>query len=652
MVEVGGPRPRVVPVLARYHEDLLAAARFAGGGYVIGGPSPTRRNVTTPLVSSLWPVAVTSPASTPGGCGPPGSRVVAGRSGLRPSWTRPGSPAPSASATSCPSSRTEARTRRWPARTRRGDRARCARRRFEGDRRRARGAPARIEARSPSASGPASSACAPCCSGMLSRLADGRPAHLVRVHAALVALPRPTGGASASSSTGGRPPPAHLPPDRAHLLPSWPPWPKEAARTASPATALSPTVVDALSRRACPRLQVALLLLCGRLDRPRDLRPPPGGRGRDGADPEASWGHRRGNSPGQKTSSSSATTSGSATMVDEEARPGVPELVRRLPLTSCHLDPVPAFVPASWSHGRPRGGASATCSPTRATAHRVPEHLALPLRALGADLVIDLHPHDRGTQGTFAGAICCNGNLYCPATPTALFGLGPLARAASDDETAAHDARAAELARYKLGRITERRRRRLLTASAARRSMGKLRCPLRSASMALPLDRPEVQHPPEHPPPCCTQKTITVPRRSTPRPARSTTTRQRPTAAPMPGAAPPSAPTHREGPGHHRHRPGLVPADGTRRRSPCSSSAPSSCATSGSSSPSNSASKKMTAGPHGASHPGHAGDGASGSPISSVPPTHPPERTRFELGLGSPVRRALHVANSGPNSSG
>ena len=53
MVEVGGPRPRVVPVLARYHEDLCASAAFAGGGYVIGGRSPTRRTVTTPLVSSL-----------------------------------------------------------------------------------------------------------------------------------------------------------------------------------------------------------------------------------------------------------------------------------------------------------------------------------------------------------------------------------------------------------------------------------------------------------------------------------------------------------------------------------------------------------------------------------------------------------------------
>jgi hypothetical protein len=34
IVEVRSPRARVVPVLARYHEPLLAAAAFAGTGLV------------------------------------------------------------------------------------------------------------------------------------------------------------------------------------------------------------------------------------------------------------------------------------------------------------------------------------------------------------------------------------------------------------------------------------------------------------------------------------------------------------------------------------------------------------------------------------------------------------------------------------------
>ena len=53
VVEVGGARPRAVPVLARYHQRLLAAAAFAGSGLVTGGTDPARKNVTTPLTRSL-----------------------------------------------------------------------------------------------------------------------------------------------------------------------------------------------------------------------------------------------------------------------------------------------------------------------------------------------------------------------------------------------------------------------------------------------------------------------------------------------------------------------------------------------------------------------------------------------------------------------
>ncbi len=53
VVEVHGSRPRVVPVLGHYHDDLVSSAGFAGERYVIGGRSADRRTVTTPLVSSL-----------------------------------------------------------------------------------------------------------------------------------------------------------------------------------------------------------------------------------------------------------------------------------------------------------------------------------------------------------------------------------------------------------------------------------------------------------------------------------------------------------------------------------------------------------------------------------------------------------------------
>jgi hypothetical protein len=79
---------------------------------------------------------------------------------------------------------------------------------------------------------------------------------------------------------------------------------------------------------------------------------------------------------------------------------------------------------------------------------------AAPLRRVGANLVMDLHPGDRGRHGTFEGAIAANGGLFCPATPEALLDLGPLKRGATPDEVAAHDARFAELIRYKFSALS------------------------------------------------------------------------------------------------------------------------------------------------------------------------------------------------------
>jgi integrase len=53
VVTVAGHHPRVVPVLARYHGPLLAAARSAGTGLVTGGTDPGRKNVTNPLITAI-----------------------------------------------------------------------------------------------------------------------------------------------------------------------------------------------------------------------------------------------------------------------------------------------------------------------------------------------------------------------------------------------------------------------------------------------------------------------------------------------------------------------------------------------------------------------------------------------------------------------
>ena len=41
--------------------------------------------------------------------------------------------------------------------------------------------------------------------------------------------------------------------------------------------------------------------------------------------------------------------------------------------------------------------------------------------------------------------------------------------------------------------------------------MGKIRCPLRPDSMTLDRGHPEILTPPQHPPACCTQQTLTIP---------------------------------------------------------------------------------------------------------------------------------------------
>jgi hypothetical protein len=70
-----------------------------------------------------------------------------------------------------------------------------------------------------------------------------------------------------------------------------------------------------------------------------------------------------------------------------------------------------------------------------------------------------------------------------------------------------HDQQTTELARHKLGPVTAEDTdgyHRVTCPAAA----GKIRCPLRPASMTLDRSRPEILTPPGHPPTCCTQQTI------------------------------------------------------------------------------------------------------------------------------------------------
>jgi hypothetical protein len=237
-------------------------------------------------------------------------------------------------------------------------------------------------------------------------------------------------------------------------------------------------------------------------------RPPPA-RGGDCADPQAWWGHRKNNLLRSHDELFFGYYLSAGIMMRDEGGPAIPELARRATISSCRHDPVRAFAPVLTAMPAAGIGLGDILGDS-GYARRDADAWAIPLRAAGAQLIQDLHPHDRGPKGTHHGAIIANGNLYCPQAPRPLLELSPLARTAAKEQAADHDHQAAEAARYKLGRLTaddEDGYHRVQCPAAT----GKIRCPLRPASMTLDRNRPEILQLPENPQACCTQQTITVP---------------------------------------------------------------------------------------------------------------------------------------------
>jgi hypothetical protein len=289
--------------------------------------------------------------------------------------------------------------------------------------------------------------------GMLLAARDGRPAHLKRVHAALLRLPEADQR-------------------RLGVIAQWRDGPhgltyRQVERTFSlmvkvlqkekpdgtPAAVLS-DVLDALIEASIEAVgkPASSSYAVDWTDLETWSRPRPK-RGGDCADPEASWGHRRGNSPGEEDEPFLGYYLQVATVVPDEHGPDVPELVRRIQIASCDTDPPGALVPVL--ERMAAGGIEISdLLADSGYSYRKPETWALPLRRLGASLVQELHPNDRGPNGTHMGAIHSNGNLYCPGTPRALLELSPLRPGAEPEQQAAHDRKTEELAGYKLSRIT------------------------------------------------------------------------------------------------------------------------------------------------------------------------------------------------------
>ena len=295
------------------------------------------------------------------------------------------------------------------------------------------------------------------------------------------------------------------------------------------------------SRPASRRSSRTPAVAGGGLDRPGVLLPAPArAGGGDCADPEASWGHRKNNLLRSQDELFYGYYLSAGIMMREENGPAVPELARRATVSSCRHDPVRAFAPVL------------TAMPGRDPARRHPRRLRLrpPRRRRLGD--------SRSRRPARSSSRTCTRTTAAPRAPTTapssptgtctararprpLLELGPLARDCHQ--------------RAGRGRRPQDRRARPLQARPHHRddadgyhrvacpaAMGKIRCPLRPASMTLdrgpardpaaPGAPPGLLHPADHHRPAGRER---------PRPRRNTTTRPRPGAAPTPAAPAPNA---------------------------------------------------------------------------------------------------------------
>src|SRR5712691_3332663 len=175
--------------------------------------------------------------------------------------------------------------------------------------------------------------------GMCLAQADHRPAHLTRVHQALISLPgddRRRLGVIADWKHGP------------HLLTY-----RQTERTfglvaralgkdepgGQPSQALQ-AVCDDLLEASIPAgfKDASRSLAVDWTDMESFSRPPPA-KGGDCADPEASWGHRRRDSPGPEDELFYGYYLSAGIMMPDENGPAVPEFARRATVSSCRHDP-------------------------------------------------------------------------------------------------------------------------------------------------------------------------------------------------------------------------------------------------------------------------------------------------------------------------
>ncbi|MEU3280283.1 hypothetical protein [Streptomyces antibioticus] len=147
----------------------------------------------------------------------------------------------------------------------------------------------------------------------------------------------------------------------------------------------------------------------------------------------------------------------------------------------------------------------------RAYNDQKPENFQLPIRAMGYEPVYDYAKDQLGVQAGFAGAELVEGNWYCPSMPHELKeATKDLVNERIDKQTWINRirARAAYVFMPKQRPDAEGHRRLMCPAEANR-----TQCPLKAYTLGRGIQLPLVDPAPSPAgsPPCCSQKTVTVP---------------------------------------------------------------------------------------------------------------------------------------------
>ena len=267
-------------------------------------------------------------------------------------------------------------------------------------------------------------------------------------------------------------------------------------------------------------------------------------RNRHSTNPSAAWGRRRAKRPnagGQPDEMFWGWNEQVMTMVNDEGKPPVPELVRRETLTPANVHQAPASLVML---ARYRSGGGNAGDLLADSAYPYADGWTTAVAALGFSPIVDIHPNLLGRKGTEQGAFVVDDLLLCPMTPMSLIDVKRPGSDAAPDEWDRYFEQVAERAKYSFathGRPDAEGDQRVKCPA----SCGKARCILKPRSMSNPLTGPKIVDGPEPGPTCCTQETMTITRavaeklrqkhRYCPRSGTPPTTDARPSNAASPG---------------------------------------------------------------------------------------------------------------------